>query len=162
MHVSESLRRVFYDAFVARDVAEPLPSLDGTADPNAASDLMTSRSLAVLGVREDGIVTGFVRRESLQDVPLSKQMTPLEEACIVATTTSLRDVVQKLNDSPFVLVTTLGQPVGWIQRQDLEKPPMRMWLFGMVTLFELSATQIINQHYADDSWRQFMLVTASP
>ncbi|WP_144057787.1 hypothetical protein [Novipirellula maiorica] len=52
----------------------------------------------------------------------------------MATTTPVQEIVAQLNTQPFVLVSTLGQPVGVITRGDLEKPPMRMWLFGMITL----------------------------
>ena len=61
-------------------------------------------------------------------------------------------MIDCLSQTPFLLVSTLGQPAGVIVRDDVEKPPMRMWLFGMVTLLELSITSIIDQFYPDDSW----------
>ena len=33
---------------------------------------------------------------------------------------------------------------------------MRMWLFGMVTLFELSLTRIVDDYYRNDAWVEFV------
>jgi predicted transcriptional regulator len=53
-------------------------------------------------------------------------MLPLAEVAVVETTTPVQQVVGLLDEASFVLVSTLGQPVGVIMRGDLEKPPMRM------------------------------------
>ncbi|TWU31777.1 hypothetical protein [Novipirellula artificiosorum] len=147
-----SLRRVFFDSFVARDLAEPLASFDITADVKEVHQFMVSRPLTVIGLRRSGIVDGFIQQENVNDLPLKEQMVDLSMATILATTAPLRDVVRCLNETPFVLVSTLGQPVGVIVRADLEKPPMRMWMFGMVTLFEMVLTRIVDQHHAGNAW----------
>ena len=152
----QSLRRVFYDSFVARDLAEPLASFDRTADVGIVREFMVSRPLTVVGLREFGVMTGYIEQDHIDDRPLGQQLVDLSEATIVTTNTSLRDIVQRLNDNRFVLVSTLGQPVGVIVRADLEKPPMRMWLFGMITLFEMSITRIIDREYPNDAWNELV------
>ena len=52
-----------------------------------------------------------------------------------------------------MFVTALG---GWSDvatRDDLQKPPARMWLFGMVTLIELRYTRMIAESCPSESWR---------
>ncbi|TWT84033.1 hypothetical protein CA13_55080 [Planctomycetes bacterium CA13] len=148
----QSLRRVFYDSFVARDLAEPLASFDVTADVEEVRRFMVSRPLTVIGIRREGVVAGFIEQDNVTDYPLAEQMVALSSAAIVTTTTPFQDVVRSLNETRFVLVSTLGQPVGVIVRSDLEKPPMRMWLFGMVTLFEMILTRIIDGSLANNVW----------
>jgi len=39
---------------------------------------------------------------------------------------------------------------------DLEKPPMRMFLFGMITMIEMTMTEILRHRYPNDSWQEFL------
>lgn len=158
-YAADSLRRVFYEGFVAQDIAEPLASFDATAELAAVRSFMLDRPLSVVGIRQDGVVAGWVQQGSLDDRPLIGQMRPLADATVVPATTPLRAVVADLSAEEFLLVSTLGQPVGVIVRNDFEKPPMRMWLFGMVTLFEIALTRIVDNHYDEDTW--IPLVSAS-
>lgn len=151
-----SLRRVFYEGFVAQDIAEPLASFDRQTDIRTVRAFMLNRPLSVVGIRENGVVTGFIQQDKLDDRTLAEQMQPLTETKVVSTSTTLHQVVAELAAVEFLLVTTLCQPGGVIVRNDFEKPPMRMWLFGMVTLFELSLTRIIQAHYPDESWTAFV------
>ncbi|MCC9654534.1 Swt1 family HEPN domain-containing protein [Rhodopirellula halodulae] len=150
---AEGLRRVFQESIVARDLAEPLASFDSTSETKVIREFMVERPLTVLGIRVDGIVKGYLHQERLDNRSITDQMHPLEDAAVVATTSAVQSVVNLLDRHPFVLVATLGQPVGVIHRHDLEKPPMRMWLFGMITLFEMSLTRIIDRAYPDESWQ---------
>ncbi len=152
----DSLRRVFYEGFVAQDIAEPIASFDTTADVDAVGTFMVDRPLSVVGIRHNGMIIGCIEQALYDDRPLTEQLVPLSEIQIVAATTPLHTVVTALSVAEFLLVSALGQPVGVIVRNDFEKPPMRMWLFGMVTLFELSLTRIVANHYQDDSWTEFV------
>ncbi|MCD0462774.1 CBS domain-containing protein [Roseiconus lacunae] len=149
---AHGLRRVFRESIVARDLAEPLASFDATSIVDDVREFLVNRPLTVLGIRVDGILAGFLHQGRLDDRPIAQQMHPIAEAAVVATTTPVQEVVTLLNQHSFVFVATLGQPVGIIERHDLEKPPMRMWLFGMITLFEMSLTRVIDQTYPNDSW----------
>ena len=153
---TDSLRRVFYEGFVARDIAEPLASFDSTTDIAIVQRFMLNRPLSVVGIRQDGIVTGYVEQDKLDDRPLTEQICSVKETKTVPTATPLHEVVIALSSLQFLLVSTLGQPAGVIVRDDLEKPPMRMWLFGMVTLFEISLTRIVDEYYENDSWTDFV------
>ncbi|QDV47653.1 hypothetical protein Enr13x_75640 [Stieleria neptunia] len=152
----DSLRRVFYEGFVAQDIAEPIASFDATADVDAVGTFMIDRPLSVVGIRRNGMIIGCIEQAYFDDRPLADQLAPLSEIQIVAATTPLHTVVNALSVAEFLLVSMLGQPVGVIVRNDFEKPPMRMWLFGMVTLFELSLTRIVANHYQGDSWTEFV------
>lgn len=151
-NTAENLRRVFYDSFAARDLAEPLASFDYTTATAEVKAFMIARPLVVVGIRREGVVYGVLEQSRVDDRPTAEQLTLLSDVSIVTTTSSLPEVVAALDKAAFVLVEALGQPVGVIVRADLEKPPMRMWLFGMVTLLEMSITRILTVRYPHDSW----------
>ncbi|MEO2015640.1 MAG: hypothetical protein ABGZ53_14850 [Fuerstiella sp.] len=115
---------------------------------------MVNRPLRVVGIRVNGLITGYVEQDDVDDRRLSEQVIPFAEAIVITSSTPFQDVVSRLNQDRFLTVTALGQPVGVIVRNDLEKAPMRMWLFGMVTLVEMRITQIIRESFGNDAWTE--------
>lgn len=148
----DNVRRVFREGFAARDLAEPLASFDATTETSSVRQFMEDRPLRVVGIRVNGLVTGYVEQDHVDDRPLGEQAAPLSDAEIVTTSAPFQDIVLLLNQHRFLIVTALGQPIGVIVREDLQKAPMRMWLFGMVSLFDMKITRILKHHYAGDSW----------
>lgn len=148
----DNVRRVFLEGFAARDLAEPLASFDATTDSSSVRKFMERRPLRVVGIRVDGLVTGYVEQDHVDDRPLSEQALPLTDAAMVVTAAPFQDLVKLLDVHRFLIVTALGQPIGVIVRNDLQKAPMRMWLFGMISLFDMKITRILKHYYANDSW----------
>jgi hypothetical protein len=72
----------------------------------------------------------------------------------VASEAPLRDTVIALGERPRVFVTSLGAVGGIITRADLQKPPVRMWLFGLITLVEQALGMLIRARYPDGSWAE--------
>lgn len=147
----DSMRRIFTEGFHARDIAEPLLSVDADMPTPALRTWMRQRGLQLVGVRCDGQVAGYVEFGDLQDATCGEALRPIEAP--VADSTPLPDVVLRLSDTPHLFVRVLGAVGGLITRHDLEKPPVRMWLFGMITLLEMRTTRLIEIHFPHDSWR---------
>lgn len=53
----------------------------------------------------------------------------------------------------------LGQVGGIVTKGDLQKIPVRMWLFGLISLIEMQLLRIIRDYYPDDSWKQKPLIS---
>ena len=151
----ENLRRVFTDGFVARDIAEPLISFDASTAVSEVVGLMETRNLDVVGVRKEGVVVGYVERADLSGKRCGEHIQAIE-AALISETASLADVVLGLANSPRLFVRVLGAVGGIITMSDLQKPPVRMWLFGMVTLLEMRTTRIIELKCPGDSWKQYL------
>jgi hypothetical protein len=47
----------------------------------------------------------------------------------------------------------LGEVAGVICRDDINKPMVRMWLFGLITMIETPMVQMIEKEYPDESWQ---------
>jgi hypothetical protein len=152
----ESLRRVFAEGFAARDVAEPLVSFDASTAAAEVAEFMDRRSFDVVGIRKEGAVVGYVQRADLDQSACGMNLRPIERAMTVSETASLADVVLGLADGPRLFLQVLGTIGGIVTMSDLQKPPVRMWLFGMVTLMEMRATRLIELKYPGDSWKQYL------
>jgi len=55
-----------------------------------------------------------------------------------------------------VLVRVLGEVNGIVTPNDLQDPPVRMWLFGMITVIELRFQKLIEEHFEAEEWVKYI------
>jgi hypothetical protein len=154
---SSRLRRLFLEGFSAMDVAEPLVSFDDYAKASDVQQFMQDKGFNLVGVRQNGLVEGYVRRKDLTSGTCGDHFHPFTpDDDLVPDTANLIDVVKSLAINQQCFVTILDRVGAIITLTDLEKPPMRMFLFGMITMIEMTMTEILRQRYADNSWQDFL------
>ena len=153
----QSLRRVFQQGFSVYDIAEPLVSFDEGFDPAKLAQLMQAQGLEVVGIRQAGRVAGYLRCDQIGtgEEPESQVQTFAEDL-VVSDSTSFAELIPRLVDHRRLFVSMLGAVGGIVSRTDLQKPPVRMWLFGMVTLIEMRFTRMIEQHCEGDTWHAYI------
>ena len=154
---SSRLHRLFLEGFSAMDIAEPLVSFDASAEACTVRDFMAEKHFDLVGIRQEGLVSGYVRGEDLtggQCLDHIRPFTPDDD--LIPDTANLIDVVKSLAINQQCFVTVLGRVGAIITLTDLEKPPMRMFLFGMITIIEMTMTEIMRKRYADDSWQDLL------
>ena len=153
------LRRLFFEGFSALDLAEPLVSFDLSADACTIRQLLFDKDFDLVGIRRDGLVCGYARRDSLNSGQCGDHLIPFCNSDLVSETASLVDVVRSLNLNRRCFVTVLNQPAAIITLDDLEKPAMRMFLFGVVAITEMVMTDLLRLKYADGSWQELLSET---
>lgn len=152
----ENLRRVFSEGFSVRDIAEPLVSFDASTSVAEALSVMNARDFDVAGVRRDGLVVGCLDREHLGDGTCGEHLQLFDQLSVIPDAAPLADVVLGLNRSPRLFVRILGAVTGIVTMSDLQKAPVRMWLFGMITLVEMRMGRLVEQLCDGETWRQFL------
>jgi hypothetical protein len=154
---SYRLRRLFLEGFLAMDIAEPLVSFDADADARSVHDFMIEKDFDLIGIRLSGLVNGYVRCEDLTTGICRDHIRPFSpDDDLVPDTANLIDVVKSLAINERCFVVILDRVSAIITLSDLEKPPMRMFLFGLITLGEMLMTEIIRHRYSDGSWQQLI------
>ena len=149
---AERLWDFFVTSFHAVDIADPLLSFDAETESARVHTAMVSRGQDVAGIREGGLVIRYRRRDG--DTPSDRgEALPIRPEQVVHGETPLHLVIGRLADEPFLFVRTLGEVNGIIHPAGIEKPPGRMWLFGMVTLLDMRTTVAIDLVYANQPWR---------
>ena len=154
---SSRLRRLFLEGFSAMDIAESLVSFDENAQVAGVHQFMQKKRFDLVGVRRNGLVEGYVRHEDLTSGVCGdhfRSFTPDDD--LVPDTANLIDVVKSLAINQQCFVTILDHVGAIITLTDLEKPPMRMFLFGMITIIEMKMTEVLRQRYPGDSWQEFL------
>jgi hypothetical protein len=154
--IPEAIRRIFTEAFIARDIAEPLASFDAETSAAEVRGHMQDKGLHVVGIRSNGEIVGFVEKHSLENGSCGRSQRPMSEARVLSDSASLLNVLTEMNHAPFLFITVLGAVGGVITPADLQKPPVRMWVFGIVTLIEMRCMQLIERHCPADTWKEYI------
>lgn len=148
------MKRLFTEGFTVLDIAEPLLSFDAGVPAASAKAALDGSRDSVGGVRRDGRVCGYVRARDLHEGgTCADHARDVDPERIAQHTASLPDVVERLGEGDeYCFVSVLGQIDAFVIRAHFEKPPARMWLFGMITIAEIFLTETIEATYPDDSW----------
>ena len=148
--------RDFARVFTAGDLAEPLLSFDGQDSARHAGACMDTSGAAVAGIRASGLVRGFVLRDDLAEGACGARLREFSPPQVLYARATLTDVVHVLTLHEWCFVRAMGEPAGVIGRHDMQKPIVRMWLFGIITLFEQEMAHLIKALWPGDGWAEFL------
>ncbi len=146
------LHRFFKTGFTAADIAEPLVSWDAQTSSEDAVRQMQILDFDVAGIRIAGAVSGWCLRDDLGDGECIAHLRSFFDSSVVSSVTPLSDVISRLGCAPRIFIIAFGGVGGIITRADLQKAPVRMWLFGLVTLVEDSFTRVLKDRFPGDAW----------
>jgi hypothetical protein len=152
------LREIFERSITVRDVAEPLASFDGSCSVNEIKKFMDEKDFDVIGVRRRGLITGYANRKDLFEGKLDNYLIDFEEKEIFAETTPLIDIFLKFRIFERIFVRIFGGIGGIVTRGDFQKIPLRMWLFGLISLLEMNLLRIIRECYPQNEWFNFITI----
>jgi hypothetical protein len=151
-----SVRRFFHSGFSAEDIAQSLISYDAARPAPEVEARMAIQQLRVAGLRFDGYVVGYVFRDDLGEGRCLDHLRPIEDARLIDHEAPLHQALVRVAEHEFVFVRTLGEVGGIITRSDLGKPPVRMWIFGLLTVMESAFARHIRRRFPDEGWRNHL------
>jgi hypothetical protein len=149
----QHFRRMFMELFTARDIAEGLLSFDAGYDSSAVVKGLKRQRRDVASVRINGVVQGYLRLSDVESDDASNGFRNFTVDQVVPGSATLADVIHVLTRHDYCFVTLLGNVAGVVGRDDINKPMVRMWLFGIVTMVEMGVVQLINERFPDAAWQ---------
>jgi hypothetical protein len=152
----QDLREVFERGITLGDIAESFVSFDADGDATELKPFLENQNFDVVGVRRNGIIEGYALRRELTWGLLGDHELLFPTALVLPSTASLLrlfKIFETYPDSPQVFIDILGHVGGIITRGDLQKVPVRMWMFGVISLIEMQMLRIIRERYPGESWR---------
>lgn len=151
---NQHLVDLFTRAFTAKDLAEPLLSLDMNCPLEEAQEIMNRQSLRVVGLRENGEVCGYMRyaETTLGPGTCREHVRKFRPGQIIRDDTSLAEIIEVLTRQEYAFVAVFGMIGGYVSRGHLNSPVTRMWLFGIITLFEMRLVRLIEKYFPNESW----------
>ena len=154
---SSHFKRQYNEIFTAKDIAEPLLSFDAETPASRMAEIFQAQKHQVLAIRTDGQVSGYISHEQASDKGMcgtySKAFSVDQ---VLDGDASFAEVIYVLTRHDYCFISLLGQVQAVITRDDMNKPYMRMWLFGIITLSEMNITDLIKQHFKDNDWKKLL------
>jgi hypothetical protein len=152
------LRSLFEKNITIAYVAEPLKTFPATTETTIALAWMEERDFDVIGIEHEGETTGYVERPSLlgQGGCCGDYEQPFLLFELVAISTPLLKILPLFQQKSRLFVLENHQVNGIITQGDLQKAPVRMLLFSLVTLLEMNLLRLIRHHYEDHHWQQIL------
>jgi hypothetical protein len=144
--------KLFTEFFSARDIAEPLASFDSDTPAQDVASIMDRKGWYVAGLREEGEVVAYLIREDLKDGCCGDYRREFSRTQKLPGGAPLSDVIYILTRHSSCFIEQLGGVSGIIVREHIDKPVVRMWLFGIITIIESRLVRRITALYPDDSW----------
>jgi hypothetical protein len=117
---------------------------------------MQSLDFDVLGIEEEGVVSGCVELSSLGGGPCRAYQRTFHPSELVAESTPLIQLLATLRNKPRVFVLDGNRVNGIVTRGDLQKAPVRMLLFGLITFLEMHLLRLVRLYYPDGSWQSHL------
>ncbi len=156
LSMQQRMKKLFTEGFSVMDIVEPLPVIDSRRPAGDALAVVEKTRLPLLGVVEEGRISGYLRLEDISDGECGSAARSFDEMPVLEETASLPAAFEALAESPYCFVRIEGEVRAIIGRMDIQKAPVRMWLFGMVTIIEMFLSRIISDAYPDSGWREML------
>jgi CBS domain-containing protein len=148
------LRSLTEAGITAHAILEPLKSCPADAPASEAAQILRQRDFDVAGIREspDGEVIAWVTTDDLKDGLVRDHERPLTANDLISDATPLSAVLSTLKTRRFTFVLIGPEVRGIVTRADLNKPPVRIYLFSIVSLLEMHLAFWVKDEYRE-SWQ---------
>lgn len=150
-------KKIFTDKITAQVIYEALVSCSAQSNASDARQALTERdfdSAGVVDVQEN--IIGFVMTNSLIDGQVKDYLIEIKRDRIISDSTPLFEIFNVLKNNDFVYVNYIDKVVGILSKADLNKPPVRIYIFGLISLFEMHLSYWIKHYFPDDSWQSVL------
>ncbi len=152
-----SLRYLFENDLTVNHIAEAITAINSSDSIEKAKAIMNEKSFDILGIKENGIIIGYVTKEDLNgESGIRTIARTFQTGEIVSETTSLIEVLFLLKETERIFVLEGNNIDQLVTRADIQKVPVRLLLFGLVSILEMNFSKIIRTYLPNDSWKQYL------
>lgn len=152
------LRRLFETGITANSIQEPLKCCFYGESALEVHAELERLGFDVAGIRtsKDQPILEFVRTASLQNGNCEEVVESIKAADIISESTPLIEVLIALKDRTYFFILNGRYVSGIITRADLQKPPVRILIFGIISLLEMHLTFLVRTLFPDEKWREVL------
>lgn len=148
------VHKLFTEAFTAKDIAEPIHSFDAGRESMEVLNIIHTLGIDVIGVRRHGHVIGYAWKGDLDSRLCGDNARAFGRDQVIYGDASLSEVILVLTRYDHCFISLLDSVAGVVTRADMEKPTVRMWLFGMITILEMNLANQMRKRWPGDEWQQ--------
>ncbi|TCT43829.1 hypothetical protein EDB29_101637 [Vibrio crassostreae] len=149
-----ALKKIFIDSVTVRDIYEPLLCCRVDDPSGHVKETLMQRQFDSAGViDQDKKVIGYVNTLDLKDGTIDQYLIDIKLEQVISDSTPLASLLSVLQVNDFLYVNHGAKIVGIITKADLNKPLVRVYVFGMLSLFEMHLNSWIRYEYPDNGWQ---------
>ena len=149
----ETLKRLYETNITVDSIAEDLVVCDINEDALARKLDLTEKNYDVIGVIEGHEPIGYVEREQLGAGTIRDYVIQFNTREIITNSTPLIQFLHFFKERKRIFVLEKNQVTKLITAADLQKPPVRILIFGYVTLLEMNLSDVIKYRFPEHGWQ---------
>lgn len=143
--------------FLASHIAVPFLSVDRLATHKAVQALFNDHHFHVIGFKEDGKMIGYLHKDQYDtNKDISDNVLNFNIEDIISESTLLIDTLKLMETKDRLFVMSGSEIDLIITKADLQKPPIRMLFFGLITVLENEMATQIRAHHPNETWKELL------
>ncbi len=149
----EQLRELTESEILVRHIATyELFAPEPQEDAASVRQQMADRKIDVAPLKEHPDYHRYIDAKELSNGHCGKYAHSIDVTMIVAETLPVAALFETLQKQPFLFVLQGRNIVGIVTKADLQRVPVRILMFGLITLLEMNLRESIREYYGDDDW----------
>lgn len=148
------LRALIDSGITAHAILEPLQSCALASEAFHVAQILEKRDFDLCGVKTDpqGPVVGWVERSTLTTGIVADHLLPINANQLASDGTPLPSLMGALRTRSHMFILIGTDVAGIVTRADLNKPPVRVYMFTLISLLEMHLGFWVRVEYPDDTW----------
>jgi predicted transcriptional regulator len=148
---------LFVSQITTKHIYEKLHSASINDDPAEVLNDLVAYDFDVVGVvNKEKEVLGFISKEQLEGGILITDHNKIDLNLVVTDSTPIHKLIKLLENRKFVFVMHGNTIDGIVTLADINKPVVRLYLFGIISLFEMHLNYWVEQFHQSEAWKSML------
>jgi predicted transcriptional regulator len=155
---TEKIEELFTKYITVESISEELKTVSEECDVKQAKNIMETNNYDILGIEDSSanLIIGYIEHSDIQNgtgiCKSYKRNFPIDE--IVSINIPLAEAISILQNKERLFVFSKNTISGIVTRADLQKQPVRLFIFGFISLLEMHLLEIIRKYFPNESWKR--------
>lgn len=156
-HDISNFMKLFENTVTINDIAEfNLCTCKSQELVSEIEKRMKSDGFDIFPLERDGKIVSYINQGKLCGNKCEDCAIPISPELLIANSTPLASFIEIMKNKDFLFVLKGNKISGIITKADLQKLPVRIFLFGLITLLEMQLLMVIREHFEGNSWKTYL------
>lgn len=148
------LQTLFNNEITTRFIYEPIYSCLRSDLAQDIKQHLELRDFDIAGVIDDNFnVVGYIKKDELKGNIVEEHFRSIDLSRLISESTPISKLSTILLTEPYAFILENNNIKGIVTRSDINKPISRVYIFGIISLFELHLNFWIEDYCENESWK---------
>lgn len=154
----KDVQGLFINKITTEHIYESMQSSHSYDDALQVKFTLESMDFDIGGViDENDSIIGYVVQKELENGYIQNYIKSITADSLISDSTPIAKMLTILSTKEYVFILSANQVKGILTRADVNKPIVRIYLFGIISLFELNLNFWINSYYKNEcEWKEIL------